>query len=178
VTVEVNGTAVPLFYVGESQINAQIPYGTPTGSATITVTASGGTSAAGTLPVESAGPGIFTIGTQAAAVNADGSVNTTTNGAAPNSSISVYFTGTGPLSNPPASGAAASSNPLSQAMLPYSASIGGEPATVTFVGLAPGFVGLGQANITIPSSLSPGNYPLILTIGGVESNSALISVMN
>ena len=178
VTVEVNGTAVPLFYVGESQINAQIPYGTKTGSGTITVTASGGTSAAGTLPVESAGPGIFTIGTQAAAVNADGSVNTTTNGAAPNSSISVYFTGTGPLSNPPASGAAASSNPLSQAMLPYSASIGGEPATVTFVGLAPGFVGLGQANITIPSSLSPGNYPLILTIGGVESNSALISVMN
>jgi uncharacterized protein (TIGR03437 family) len=178
VTVEVNGTAVPLFYAGEGQINAQIPYGTPAGNATITVTSSGGTSEAGTLPVEAAGPGIFMIGTQAAAVNADGTVNTTANPAHAGSYISVYFTGTGPLSNPPASGAVASSSPLSQATLPYSATIDGSPAVVPFLGLAPGFVGLGQANITIPAGLAPGNYPLIITIGGVASNSAVISVTN
>jgi uncharacterized protein (TIGR03437 family) len=177
VTVDVNGTAVPLYYVGEGQINAQLPYGTATGNATITVTASGGTSAASTLPVEEAGPGIFTIGTQAAAVNADGTVNTTSNPAAAGSYISVYFTGTGPVSNAPASGAAAPSSPLSQATLPFSATIGGETAKVLFLGLAPGFVGLGQANITIPN-LPAGNYPLIITIGGAASNSAVISVTN
>jgi uncharacterized protein (TIGR03437 family) len=178
VTVKVNGTAVPLYYAGEGQINAQIPYGTATGNATITVTASGGTSDAGTLPVETAGPGIFMIGTQAAAVNKDGTVNTTTNAAAAGSYVSVYFTGTGPVSNPPASGAVAPSGPLSQATLPYSATIGGETANVLFLGLAPGFVGLGQANITIPTGLSTGDYPLIITIGGVASNSAVISVTN
>jgi uncharacterized protein (TIGR03437 family) len=177
VSVQVNGTDIPLFYANDDQINAQLPYGTAVGSATITVTGAGGTSAASSLPVEAAGPGIFEIGTQAIAVNADGTLNTTTNGAASGSYISVYFTGTGPVSNAPATGAAAPTSPLAQATLPYSATIDGDAATVTFLGLAPGFVGLGQANITIPS-LAAGNYPLVITIGGVASNSATITVSN
>jgi hypothetical protein len=46
---------------------------------------------------------------------------------------------------------------------------------VTFLGLTPGFVGLAQANITVPN-LPSGDYPLILNISGVQSTSALISV--
>ena len=56
-----------------------------------------------------------------------------------------------------------------------SATIGSLPAIVTFSGLAPGFVGLGQANVQVPD-LAPGDYPLVLTIGGIPSNAGIISV--
>jgi len=46
---------------------------------------------------------------------------------------------------------------------------------VTFLGLAPNFVGLLQANITVPA-LAPGDYPLVVTLGGVDSNPGLVSV--
>jgi uncharacterized protein (TIGR03437 family) len=60
-------------------------------------------------------------------------------------------------------------------MLLTTATIGGTSAEVEFSGLAPGYAGLAQANLVIPD-LPPGEYPVILTIGGVESNSALIFV--
>ena len=49
-------------------------------------------------------------------------------------------------------------------------------AQVAFAGLAPGFVGLVQVNIVVPSDLQTGNYPLTVTIGSETSNSATISI--
>ncbi len=55
--------------------------------------------------------------------------------------------------------------------------IEGVPATVTFSGLAPGFVGLYQVNVVIPQEVSSGPaVPLILTISGVPSNAVTIAV--
>ena len=176
VTVKVNGTAIPLFYVGESQINAQLPYETAVGTATVTVTAPGGTSAAVSLPVIAAGPGIFVINSQAAAFNADGTLNTPTNPAAVGSYISVYFTGQGPVSQPIVTGAApVTAPPYSNVTLANSATIGGMASTIYFMGLAPGLVGLAQANLLVPN-LTSGNYPLVLTINGFSSAPATVSV--
>src|SRR5258708_16127844 len=80
--------------------------------------------------------------------------------------FTVYLTGVGPLDNSPPDGAGAPSLPLANATLPHSAFIGGLPATISFLGLAPGFVGLGQANILVPNA-SPGERPMSITIGGV-----------
>ena len=49
-------------------------------------------------------------------------------------------------------------------------------AAVTFAGLAPGFVGLVQMNIAVPSTLATGSYPLTVTIAGETSNSVTVSV--
>jgi adhesin/invasin len=57
-----------------------------------------------------------------------------------------------------------------------SATIGSSTAQVAFAGLAPGFVGLVQVNIVVPSGLATGTYPLTVTIGSETSNSATISV--
>ncbi len=58
-----------------------------------------------------------------------------------------------------------------------SVTIDGVPATVTFSGLAPGFVGLYQVNVEVPQEVSPGPaLPLILTINGVPSNTVTIAV--
>ncbi len=176
VSVKVNGAAIPLFYVGESQINAQLPYDLPTGVATISVTGPGGTSTTASFPVIAAGPGVFVINGQAAALNADGTLNTPKNPAKVGSYISVYFTGQGPVSQAITAGAIpAKAPPYTTVTSPNSAAIGGAAATVYFMGLAPGLVGLAQANLLVPN-LPTGNYPLTLTVGGVSSAPAQVSV--
>ena len=65
--------------------------------------------------------------------------------------------------------------------IPYSrtttAIIGGAQADVSFIGLAPGFVGLGQANLVIPAGSATGdNVAVVITIDGQASNSANVSV--
>jgi uncharacterized protein (TIGR03437 family) len=90
--------------------------------------------------------------------------------------IVAYLTGIGPLSATPADGTAAPLSPLSQAILPFSATIGGVDAPVQFLGLTPTLVGLAQANIQVPA-LPTGDYPLIVTVGGVSSAPATVSVL-
>jgi uncharacterized protein (TIGR03437 family) len=51
------------------------------------------------------------------------------------------------------------------------------PATVTFVGLAPGWVGLYQVNVQVPANTHVGDaVPVALSIGGVASNQVTIAV--
>jgi uncharacterized protein (TIGR03437 family) len=61
-------------------------------------------------------------------------------------------------------------------VLPSDATIGGRPATVQFLGLTPGFVGLAQANLIVPAGLENGEHAVTITIGGNRSNSPVISV--
>jgi uncharacterized protein (TIGR03437 family) len=55
------------------------------------------------------------------------------------------------------------------------ATIGGIPAAVQFAGLAPGFAGLYQVNIVVPS-MPAGQYPLQISGGGVTSNAAPVNI--
>ena len=87
----------------------------------------------------------------------------------------MYMTGQGAVSNPNASGAPALGSPLSMTLATTTATVGGTNAEVLFSGLAPGFVGLLQANVRIPN-VAAGAQPLVVTIGGAPSNSALITV--
>ncbi len=182
VTVKVNGTAIPLYYAGATQINAQLPYETTPGSATLTVTNAYGTSAGGTFNVVETGPGTFVAGTQAAALNYPAyTVNSTSNGAQPGSVVIVYLTGLGPVSPAIADGAAAPATPpFSQVptTTPVSATINGQAMTIDFLGMAPGYVGLGQANLVIPAGMAAGTYPVVITIGSVSSQAANITVSN
>jgi uncharacterized protein (TIGR03437 family) len=56
------------------------------------------------------------------------------------------------------------------------ATIGSQNAVVGFCGLQPNSVGLVQVNITVPSGLSTGTYPLTISINGQASNSQNVSV--
>ncbi len=135
------------------------------------VTVNGGPSNALSVPVVSAGPGLYSV-----AENGDFSLNTPSNAAAAGSTIIAYLTGSGPVNPTPADGAPSPSNPLAQATSTVTATIGTATAQVPFVGLTPGAVGLLQANIVIPAGLAPGAYPLTVTIGGQASNTASINV--
>jgi uncharacterized protein (TIGR03437 family) len=79
-TVLVNGTPVPLIYTSATQVAAVVPDSVAVGTAQITVTYQGQTSASFPVPVARAAPGIFTVGStgqgHAASINQNGLVNT------------------------------------------------------------------------------------------------------
>ncbi len=178
VSVTIAGLPCPIYYVSPTQINFLVPWKTSIGSYPLIVTANGQTVGPTNITITSEAPGIFEYG-ENRAVAQNLNTNYTLNGpsapAATGSTLVVYVNGIGMVSNPPSDGAASPSNPLSQASYISSATIGGVNAPITFLGLTPGFVGLAQANITVPS-LPSGDYPLILTVAGLESTSALVSV--
>jgi uncharacterized protein (TIGR03437 family) len=66
---------------------------------------------------------------------------------------------------------------LSQTQTTPTVTIGGVSAKVQFSGLTPGFAGLYQVNVQVPDGVSPGDaVPVVVTIGGVSSNTATIAV--
>jgi len=177
VSITVNGKPAPILYVNSNQVNFQVPASTSAGSGAVVLTVNGVVSNTVNVKVTSAAPGIFSYGGGKAVVqNQDYSLNTSGNPAKAGSTIMAYLTGSGAVSPSVADGAAAPSNPPAKVTADYSATIGSTTAQVSFAGLAPGFVGLLQMNIVVPSGLSQGNYPLAVTIGGQTSNSATISV--
>jgi uncharacterized protein (TIGR03437 family) len=176
VSVLVNGKAAPVLYVNSNQINFQIPWETEPGSATVAVSVNGLASSTVKITVLAAAPGLFFQNSHAIVQNSDFSLNSSSNPAKVGSTIIAYLTGAGPVSNQPSDGAAAGSSPLSQVTSTVTASIGGKPATVSFAGLTPDFVGLWQVNIVVPSGLAQGNFPLTVTVGGQTSNAANVSV--
>lgn len=175
-SVQVGVLPAPMFYASPGQINAQVPFETPIGPATIAVTSGGQFMGAAGITIQPTAPGLFTLGDgRAAAINQDGSLNTASRPAATGSVVSVYLTGLGAVDNAVATGAAASAVPLSWATSLVTATVGDNSAAVIFAGLAPNFAGLYQVNVVVPQ-LAPGDYPLRITAGGVASNSAIISV--
>lgn len=175
--VHINNAVVPLLYVSNSQINFQVPSSLAAGTASMYVTRDGGQSALFQFMVVSNSPGIFQdTSNHAIAQNAaDYSANSDGDRVASGASLVVYLTGIGAVNNPVADGTATPDSPLASATATGTATIGGVNATVTFLGLTPGFTGLAQANITVPS-LATADYPLVITVGGYVSASAQVSV--
>jgi uncharacterized protein (TIGR03437 family) len=176
-TVYVNQTAVPLLYVSNTQINFQVPSTLAAGTASMYVTRSGGQSALFNFTVVASAPGIFQdTSNHAIAQNAtDNSTNSESDPVASGGVLVVYLTGQGPLNHAVADGTATPDSPLSSATATATATIGGTAATVQFLGLTPGFTGLAQANILVPA-LASADYPLVITVGGYVSASAVVSV--
>jgi uncharacterized protein (TIGR03437 family) len=171
-TVTVNGINAPMFYASSTQINIQVPFEVGAGPAVMTVNNSCGSSGDVNFTVAQAAPYILQTGAgEAILLNQDYTVNGPNNPAKVGSVAQIYLIGIGPVTNTPADGTAANPlpPPFSQSTLPYSATIGGWSTAVQFLGLAPTWVGLDQANLTVPG-LSTGAYPVVITVNGVESN--------
>ncbi|HTS51489.1 MAG TPA: IPT/TIG domain-containing protein [Bryobacteraceae bacterium] len=177
VSITVNGRPAPILAVTSTQVNFQVPWETLPGSAQVVVNINGSAGNTLTVPVLAAAPGIFSDASgRAVAQNSDYSLNTASNPIKAGGTIIAYLTGSGPVNVAMSDGVAASPSPAPRAMSQTSATIGSLPAEVSFVGLAPGFVGLTQMNIVVPTGLASGDYPLSVTIGGQTSNSGIVSV--
>lgn len=178
-SVTVNGAAIPLLFVSPSQINAQLPFEVTPGTAAAVVSTASGASSPAAFNVTSSAVGLFQFpGTnRAIALNQDGSLNSAGNPEMRGNTIVAFLTGQGPVSPPVATGAAAPADPLSQVPGPFTATVGGVPAAVQFLGLTPGFVGLAQANIQIPPGAPVGDQiGMFLSVNGQAGNTATISI--
>ena len=184
VTVTFNNVPTPLIFVAPGQINAIVPYEVAgQTSVPVVVSNNGTTSAAFTVPVAAVAPAIFTLSQngsgQGAILNQDATVNGSNNPAAPGSIISIYATGEGQLVPPGATGCITGATaPFPKPVAAVSVTIGGQPSPdITYAGEAPEEVcGLIQINATLPSNLSAGPQPVVLTIGSSSNTGQAITV--
>jgi uncharacterized protein (TIGR03437 family) len=180
----------PLFYVGNGQVNAQVPADLPADrQLQLQVETDGVASAPEPLQTVSNQPGIFTLdpqfGAQQGAVlvaNTDRLAMRETPGVPSQpvdrgGYISIFCTGLGPTEPAVASGQPGPSSPPAAVKTLPIVSIGGQQATVTFAGMAPGFVGVYQVNAQVPKEITTGNeVPVLITQNGVASNTVTIAV--
>jgi uncharacterized protein (TIGR03437 family) len=90
--------------------------------------------------------------------------------------VEIYATGLGSVSRVQGDGQPKTVTPLALSRLP-TVTIGGEPATVAFSGLAPGGVGLFQINAQILDSSPTRNaVPVSIRLGEAVSNTVTIAV--
>jgi len=178
-----NGTQAPLFFADLAQVNFQVPWELAGQSQTSLAAALYGQSGAGQLlSLAPFSPGIFSINSQGTGQGAIlnpsyALVNSSNPATAGSTVVQIYCTGLGPVSNQPATGSPAAGSPLSMTATPPAVTIGGAPATVSFSGLAPGFVGGYQVNALVPAGSSKGPaVPVTISIGGLTSNTVTIAV--
>jgi uncharacterized protein (TIGR03437 family) len=123
-----------------------------------------------TVPVAATAPSVYSMnqtGAGAGAIlHADYTLVSTARPAAAGETVLLYLTGMGAVNPAVGDGTAGGSSPLSNTTVPLSeiaVLVGGQPGRVVYSGLAPGFPGLYQINVTLPSFLSAkGALPLAI----------------
>ncbi len=190
-SVKIGGQSAFVDYISGTQVNAQVPSNVPTGSQSVTVTSRAGTSAAFTVTVNATQPGLlapssFQIGgvPYIAALFSDGTTFVLPPGAIPGvpsrrakagDTIVLYGIGFGPVTpNIPAGQIASQS---SQLVVAPQILFAGTPATVTYAGLAPNFVGLYQFNVVVPGVAAGDKVPVTFTLGGAKENQTLYTAI-
>ena len=186
-TVTVAGKPAYVDFVSPAQVNVQVPSGVAAGPQPVVVTTAGGTSLAYTITVNTNEPGLLappafilkgaqnvvalfsnTL-TYVLPVPVSGAL---TSRARPGDSITMYGIGFG-LVNPniPAGQIVQQTSALQSAFQVF---FSGVPATVTYAGLTPGFVGLYQFNVTVPNIAASDTVPLTFSLAGVNGPQNLV----
>ena len=170
VSATVNGVSAPLYYVSPGQVNVQVPYETGTGLAILGVN-NNGQVASFPFTVAPSAPGLFTA--------PDGSLVPSATARQGQTAV-AFITGDGDTTTflftgaSPPTGTATSRLPRTR--LPVTVTVGGLPATVTFAGTPIGLVGISQVNFTVPAATPLGVQPVIVTVGGVRTQTARLTV--
>jgi uncharacterized protein (TIGR03437 family) len=199
VQVSVNGIPAPVYYTSTGVIDFVVPFEAQPGPATVTLTYNGVSSNTVSATIAARAPRILyfplTVNSQTyyygIMTNAsDGSfpVPTTpglfSHPAKRGDTVTIYALGLGATNPTVADGAASPSSPLASTPLPTVIIGGGftgtaSDGTVIFSGLAPGFVGLYQINVTIPQDAPLGNaVALEIQLASATSNPVFLAISN
>src|ERR1039457_7710377 len=186
-TVTVAGKPAFVDFVGPGQVNVQVPSGIDPGRQPVIVTTAGGTSLAYTVTVKTNEPGLlappaFIIKgsqyvvalfantlTYVLPVNLAGVV---TSRVRAGDTITLYGIGFGTVTpNILAGQIVQQTNALQSAFQVFFAGI---PATATYAGFAPGYVGLYQFNVVVPNVAASDTVPLTFTLAGAAGPQNLV----
>jgi uncharacterized protein (TIGR03437 family) len=170
VSVRIGEEDAPLYFAGSGQINAQVPYSVRPGeSVSVVMRANGLLTAPQTYLVAPAQPGIFLAGSGGAILDGQSRLINADNPAQRGDVLQIFATGLGQTDPPAQTGEGAPS--FSQVLLPVTATVGGVEAPVVYQGLAPGFVGLYQVNVLLPTTVTPGDsVEVVIRQNGIISN--------
>jgi uncharacterized protein (TIGR03437 family) len=179
---------LPLSFVSPGQINALIPAGMNAGTQQLTVVRNGTRSTGMDVLVSQMGPGLFSLDGSGQGQGAILAANTglvagplhgSQEGPAERGQrILIYCTGLGAVNgDPPQDGEATPLSPSLTTTATPKVTIGGVAAPLNFSGLAPTLVGIYVVDVQVPETVGPGDdVPVMLTIGGLTSNTVAISV--
>jgi uncharacterized protein (TIGR03437 family) len=193
VTVSIGGKAAFLDFVSSAQVNAEVPSDVPTGTVSLTVTNSNGTSISFSLTVNATEPGLlapagFQVGGKqyVAALFSDGQTfalpqsaisGVPSRPAMPGETLVIYGVGFGPVTGGITAGTIVTTQ--NSLTTPVQFSFGASTATLSYFGLAPSFVGLYQFNVLVPATGTSGTVPLTFSLGGTAGSQTLyIAVQN
>lgn len=162
-SVYVNGARAPILFASSDRLHVQMPSNVPPGAVRIQVYRDGTGSAEATFPVVAAAPEIFTIeGDPSRALASDEAGNQVgpDNPAAAGATVTLAMTGTG---------TAALS--VETAVL----KIDGQEVPLAQLAMSVNAAGVAIAGVRIPGDLPAGDHEIVITIGGADSNTVLIT---
>lgn len=179
ISISAGGQTIPayMFYTSALQVQAILPSTTPVGTASVTLTYNGKTSAAFTISVVPSRLGIFTSNSQgygiAAAQHGVGNAPVLmSNAAHPGETVVLYGTGLGPITTPDnvAPGSV-------QVGTDVTVTIAGQTVTPTYAGRTPQYAGEDQVDFVIPANVVTGCYvPVSVTATGQVSQDFVLPV--
>ena len=179
-----DGVPAPLTYASATQINAIVPYSVAGKTTTVVkVVFQNNASNTVTMPVQATTPGIFAYDASGsgggAILNQDYSVNAKLRPAKVGEVAAIFCTGGG-VTDPVSFDGGITGLPLPLLTAPVTVTIGGVSAKVLYSGGAPTSVaGLTQTDAIVPAGVTPGAaVPVIVTIGGVASQSGITMAVN
>jgi uncharacterized protein (TIGR03437 family) len=177
----------PLFFVSPAQINYQVPPGTATGTATVTVMIGNDAIGEGTVQISATAPGIFTANSSGIGVPAAQVLRVKPGGAQIYESAIDFDAGQGkfvprPIDLGPADDIVflvlfgtgiRYANGLSAVIV----SIGGTSGGVQYAGPQGVYVGEDQVNVVLPRSLAGrGELDLTTTVNGKTANTVRVKI--
>jgi uncharacterized protein (TIGR03437 family) len=184
--VVIAGEQMPLLFTGSGQINAIIPYDiAPNTTQQLIVQQDLALSLPEAITLAPAQPGVFTQDQSGAGigvivvVQADGTQfeADSSHPASAGDALVIYCAGLGAVKPLVAAGSAAPASPPAKTSNTVTVTIGGEAAQVLFAGLAPGFAGIYQVNVVVPSGITAApKAPVIITAGGLASPPVTIPI--
>jgi uncharacterized protein (TIGR03437 family) len=194
VTVTIGGQPCYVSYTSAGQINAQVPANVGTGPQPIVVTNANGSSAPYTMTVNALQPGLlapaaFIVGgkqyvgafnaTQTSFIMPPGAVPGVSSAyAKPGDIVVIYGVGFGGVTPSTVLGAGQIVGAANSLANPFSVSIGGANAPLAYYGLAAGFVGLYQFNITVPQIANNDFAPLTFSLAGSAGSQTLYTAVH
>jgi uncharacterized protein (TIGR03437 family) len=193
VTVTVGGVPAYVSYISPGQIDAQIPAGVGTGAQPIVVTTPAGSSTAYSMTINATQAGLlappsFNVSSKQYAAFFHSDLTTfvmppeaisgvTSAYAKPGETIIIYGVGFGPVS-PASVQYAGQVVSATSSLNNFSMSFGGSPGVPLYYGLAPGFVGLYQFNLTVPQIANNDFVPLTFNLGGTAGSQTLYTAVH
>jgi uncharacterized protein (TIGR03437 family) len=179
----VNGVPMPLIFVSDKQVNAQLPFNID-GNATMILRTPGGVSDNFNLQILPTAPGIFRQ--QVEGVGELPVITASRNGQPVSGSnpvkredhITIFLTGMGRTNPQIEEGLPSPDSPRAKALVEPKMTLGGHALTEFTAELSPGQVGVYEIHVWIPRAVPTGNeIPLVVEQGGV-STTVSVRVIN